>query len=100
MSDYLKLAKKTIEETPPATWDATWASELCTAALDRANASYAGLSDEERAAVDFSGEVEWIERMNAAARANDPAAFRTAVKGWERVLVGAVEEARTRQGHA
>src|SRR3712207_5531151 len=100
MSDYLELAKKTIEESPVATWDVTWASELCTAALGRANASYTQLSEEERATVDFSGEVEWIERMNAAARADDPTAFRTAVKGWERVLVGAIEEARTGLGHA
>jgi hypothetical protein len=38
--------------------------------------------------------------MNAAARANDPAVFRAAVKGWERVHVGAVEETRTRPGAA
>jgi hypothetical protein len=96
MSGYLELAKKTIEETPVATWDATWASELCTAALNRVNASYTQLSEEERATVDLSGEDQWIDRMDAAARANDPTAFRTAVKGWERVLVGAVETARTR----
>ncbi len=64
--------------------------------MDRANASYKQLSEGKRATVDFSGEVEWIEQMNAAARANDPTAFRTAVKGWERVLVEAIEEARTR----
>jgi hypothetical protein len=80
------------EEAPVAAWDAQWASELCTAALCRANASYKQLSEEERATVDFSGEVEWIELMNAEARANDPTAFRTAVKGWERVLLEAVEE--------
>jgi hypothetical protein len=85
-----------IEETSVSAWDTTWASELCRAALGRANASYLQLSEEERATVDFSGEVEWIEQMNAAARANDPTAFRTAVKGWERVLLKAVEEARTR----
>ncbi len=100
MSDYLELAKKTIEETPVATWDPKWASELCAAALDRANASYARLSEEERAAVDFSGEVEWIEEMNAAARANNPTAFKTAVREWERVLVKAVEQTRTRPGAA
>jgi hypothetical protein len=100
VSDYLELAKKTIEQTPVATWDAKWASELCRAALGRANASYARLYEEQRATVDFSGEVEWIEQMNAAARANDPAGFKIAVKGWERVLVGAVEKARTRPGRA
>jgi hypothetical protein len=100
MSGYLALAKKAIEKTPVATWDATWASELCRAALDRANASYARLSEKERAAVDFSDEVEWIEQMNAAARANDPADFKTAVKGWEHVLVRAAEEAHTRPGRA
>ena len=96
MYDYLELAKKAIEETSVETWDATWASELCTAALNRVNASYTQLSEEERATVDFSSEDQWIDRMDAAAKANDPTAFRTAVKGWELVLLEAVEEARTR----
>jgi hypothetical protein len=99
MSGYLELAKKAIEETSVGSWDATWASELCKAALDRANASYTQLSEEERATVNFSGEDQWIDRMDAAASANDPTAFRTAVKGWERVIVGAVETARARTGH-
>jgi flavin reductase (DIM6/NTAB) family NADH-FMN oxidoreductase RutF len=96
MYDYLELAKKAIEETSVETWDATWASELCIAALDRVNASYKQLSEEKRATVDFLSEDQWIDRMDTAAKANDPTAFRTAVKGWERVLLEAVEEARTR----
>ncbi len=99
MSGYLELAKKTLEETPVATWDARWASQLCAAALDRANTGYARLSDEERVTVNFSGEVEWIEQMNAAARANDPQAFRIAVEEWERVFARAVEKARTGRGY-
>jgi hypothetical protein len=96
MNDYLELAKKALEETSVETWDATWASELCTAALDRVNANYTQLSEKERASVDLSGEDQCIDRIDAAARANNPTAFRTAVKEWERVLLEAMEEARTR----
>jgi hypothetical protein len=102
MISYLKVAKEASEETSVSveTWDAMWASELFTAALNRVNASYKQLSEEERAMVDLSGEDKWIDRMDAAAKANDPTAFRTAVKGWERVLIEAVEEAQTRPGRA
>jgi hypothetical protein len=43
--------------------------------------------------VDTSPEADWIGRMNAAAKVNDPAAIRAAVKGLERAGLEASREA-------
>jgi hypothetical protein len=97
----LALARKVLPETPAAQWDTEWAHRLCKVALTRPAALYSELSEEEQDAADLEGaEAEWIDRANAAAEANDPAAFRAAVKGWERALVEALEATRTKPGAA
>jgi len=97
----LSLARKVLPATPAAKWDAEWGHQLCRDALAQAVALYGELPPEVQGAADLEGaEAEWIERMNAAAEANDPAAFREAVKGWERALVGALEATQTRPGAA
>jgi hypothetical protein len=97
----LMLARKVLPDTPAAQWDPEWAHELCKGALGHAAALYQELSEEEQGAADLeAAEAEWVDRCNAAAEANDPAAFRAAVKGWERALVEALESTRTRPGAA
>jgi hypothetical protein len=97
----LMLARKVLPKTPAAQWDPDWAHELCKGALGHAAALYQELSEEEQDAADLeAAEAEWVDRCNAAAEANDPAAFRAAVKGWERAHVEALESTRTRPGAA
>ena len=43
--------------------------------------SYAELSATEKEAMNLSAQEVWDERMRAAGLANDPAAFRVALKG-------------------
>jgi hypothetical protein len=101
VSDYLELAKKTIEETPAAKWKPEWAHELCKDALGQAAVLYGELSKEEQDAADLeSAEAEWEDRANAAAEANDPDAFGAAVKGWERALVETLNATRLIPGAA
>jgi hypothetical protein len=91
----LMLARKVLPETPAALWDAEWASELCTAALLRVGKRYKALTAEEKAVVDLLSVQDGPhEESNAAAEANDPAAFRAAMRAWERVGVEAIEAAR------
>jgi hypothetical protein len=61
---------------------------------------YAGLSAEEKDALDLSDQDLWDERMVAAGLDNDPAAFRAALKGWERAGLEAIERARVKGGAA
>jgi hypothetical protein len=90
----LQVARKALPKTPAAEWDEEWAAELCDDALARISEHYAGLSASEReAAMEFSGRREWEERMVAAGVANDPAAFRDALRGWERTTLAALETA-------
>jgi hypothetical protein len=90
----LTVARKVLPKTPAAEWDEEWAVELCDDALARISEHYAGLSASEReAAMEFSGRREWEERMVAAGVANDPAAFRDALRGWERTTLAALETA-------
>ena len=97
----LALARKVLPESPAARWSPEWAHELCREAVAQAVALYGELPPEAQGAADLKGaEAEWIECMNAAAEANDPAAFRAAVMGWERALVGALEATQTRPGAA
>jgi hypothetical protein len=77
------LARELLPETPAARWDSQWAHELCKGALARLAKSYAELSATEKEAVNLSAQEVWDERMRAAGLANDPAAFRVALKGWE-----------------
>jgi hypothetical protein len=90
----LTLARKVLSETPAAEWDPEWASELCTAALLRVGKRYKELTAEEKAVVDLSVQDGPHEESNAAAEANDPAAFRAAMKAWERAGLEALEGAR------
>jgi hypothetical protein len=96
----LGLARELLPNSPAATWDAEWARQLCEATLARMNERHASLSAKEKAVVDTSPEADWISRMNAAAEANDPAAFRAAVEGWEQAGLEAMEQVRIKGGAA
>jgi hypothetical protein len=61
---------------------------------------YAELSTTEKEAVNLSAQEVWDERMRAAGLANDPAAFRVALKGWERAGLEAMERVRAKGGAA
>jgi hypothetical protein len=76
----LGLARKLLPDSAAAKWDTEWAHKLCKDTLSRLAKHYA----EEKDALDLSGQDVWDESMRAAGLANDPAAFRKALKGWER----------------
>ena len=80
----LGLARDLLPESPAAQWDAEWAHELCKDGLARLAETYAGLSAEDKVALDLSAQHMWDEGMCAAAQDNDPAAFRAALRCWER----------------
>jgi hypothetical protein len=96
----LGLARELLPDTPTAQWDAEWAHDLCKGALARLAKCCADLSVAEKEAVNLSAQEAWDERMRAAGLANDPAAFRTALKGWERAGLEAMERVRARGGAA
>jgi hypothetical protein len=96
----LGLARELLPDTPAARWDAKWAHELCKDALTRLAKSYAELSATEMEAVNLSAQEVWDERMHAAGLANDPAAFRVALKGWTRAGFEAMEQVRIKGGAA
>jgi hypothetical protein len=96
----LGLARELLPNTPAAQWDAEWAHELCKDALARLAKAYAGLSTEEKVTLDLSAQEMWDERMHAAGLANDPPAFRVALKGWERAGLEAMERVRAEGGAA
>jgi hypothetical protein len=97
----LSLARELFPDTPAAQWDTQWADKLCKDAMAaRLSEQYAGLSEEERDALDLSGQDAHEARMVAAAEANDPAEFRGALKGWEQVGVGAIGGDRAGKGAA
>jgi hypothetical protein len=96
----LGLARELLPNTPAAQWDAEWAHELCKDALTRLAKSYAELSATEKEAVDLSGQDVWDQRMCVAGLANDPAAFRVALKGWEQAGLEAMERVRAKGGAA
>jgi hypothetical protein len=80
----LGLARDLLPNSAAAKWDIEWAHKLCRDALTRIGKRYAGLSAGEKGVLDLSTQEHWHERMNTAGLANDPAAFRAALKGWER----------------
>ena len=96
----LGLARELLPKIPAARWDSQWAHELCKAALARLAKCYAELSTTEKEAVNLSAQEVWDERMRAAGLANDPAAFRVALKGWERAGLEAMERVRAKGGAA
>ena len=96
----LGLARDLLPDTPAARWDAEWAHDLCKDALAHLARAHAGLSAEEKEAVDLSAQDEWDERMHAAGLANDPLAYRAALDGWARAGLEAMEKLLIRGGAA
>jgi hypothetical protein len=96
----LGLARDLLPRTPAAQWDAEWAHELCKDALARLAKAYAGLSATEKEALDLYCQNVWERRMHAASLANDPAAFRAALEGWERAGLEAMQRVRVKGGAA
>ncbi len=96
----LGMARDLVPESAAARWDAEWAHELCKVALSRLAEHYAGLSAKEKDALDLSGQDVWDERMRSAGLDNDPATFRVALKGWERVGLEAMKQIGVRGGAA
>jgi len=96
----LGLARELLPDSPAAQWDTEWAHELCKDALARLAKAYAGLSAEEKDALDLSAQEVWDERMCAAGHDNDPAAFRAALRRWERAELDAIQRMQVRGGAA
>jgi hypothetical protein len=96
----LGLARKLLPDTPAAQWDTEWAHELCKGALAHLAKRYAEFSATEKEAVTLSAQDVWDERMHDAGLANDPTAFRAAVKGWEQAGLEAMEWMRVKGGAA
>jgi hypothetical protein len=96
----LGLARELLPHTPAAQWDCEWAHYLCKDALALLAKRYAELSAQEKDTVDLSAQDEWDERMHEAGLANDPVAFRAALKSWERAGLEAMEQIRIRGGAA
>jgi hypothetical protein len=96
----LGLARELLPNTPAAQWDAEWAHNQCKDALTRLAKRYADLSTAEKEVVDLSGHGVWDERMHDAGLANDPVAFRMALKGWTRAGLEAMEQLRIKGGAA
>jgi hypothetical protein len=96
----LGMARKLLPDTPAAQWDTEWAHELCKGALAHLAKRYAEFSATEKEAVTLSAQDVWDERMHDAGLANDPTAFRAAVKGWEQAGLEAMEWMRVKGGAA
>ena len=96
----LGLARDLLLDTPAAQWDAEWGHELCNDALARLAQRYAEISTAEKEVLDLSAQEVWDERMHEAGLANDPVAFRAALKSWERAGLEAMEQIRIRGGAA
>src|SRR3712207_3994082 len=96
----LWLARELLPDTPGAQWDYEWAHELYKDALTRLAKAYAGLTAEEKDALDLSAQDVWDERMYAAGQDNDPATFRAALRCWERAGLDAMERVQEVKGGA
>src|SRR5215213_3044081 len=96
----LGLVRDLLPQSPAAQWDTEWAHALCKDALARLAEYYAGLAAEEKDALDLSGQDVWDEQMRSAGLANDPTAFRRALKGWERAGLEAIERVQVKGGAA
>jgi hypothetical protein len=96
----LGLARELLPDTPAAKWDTEWAHDLCKDALAHLAKRYAELSTADKETVDLSGQGVWDERMHGAGLANDPVAFRVALKGWTRAGLEAMEQVRIKGGAA
>ena len=96
----LGLARELLPDTPAARWNTEWAHELCKDALARLAKRYAEFSSVDQEMLDLSVQDEWDERMHDAGLANDPVAFRVALKGWTRAGLEAMEQVRIKGGAA
>jgi hypothetical protein len=96
----LGLARELMPDSPAAKWDAEWAHELCKDTLAHLAEANAGLCAEEKVALDLATQDVWDERMHAAGLANDPAAFRVSLKGWEQARLDAMQRVRVKGGAA
>jgi hypothetical protein len=96
----LGLARELLPDTAAAKWDEEWAHNLCKGALARLAKRYAEFSTVDNEMLDLSVLEVWDERMHEAGLANDPLAFRVALKNWERAGLGAMELSRIRGGAA
>jgi hypothetical protein len=96
----LGLARELLPNTPAAQWDAEWAHDLCKDALVHLAKRYAELSATEKEALDLSAQDVWDRRMHAAGVADDPAAFRAALEGWERAGLESMQRVRVKGGAA
>jgi hypothetical protein len=90
----LAIARKVLSRTPAAQWDEEYAAELCADALSRLEEHCAALSASERDTLEMSTGEKYQERIHLAALANDPAAFREALAGWEASILAAMQSAR------
>ena len=96
----LGLARDLLRASPAAQWDPEWAHDLCKDALAHLAKAYAELSDADKEVLDFSAQHVWDERMHDAGLANDPVAFRVALKGWTQAGLEAMEQLRIKKGAA
>jgi hypothetical protein len=90
----LQVARKVLPKTPAAEWDPEWAAQLCSDALSRLAEHHASSSAAQRNALDLSSGDGWQDQMHRAALANEPAAFREALAGWERATLAALKSAK------
>ena len=88
------LARNFLPKTPAAEWDTGWADMLTGYALARMQEHYARLSATDKDALDLSFQDPYEEAMYVASEENDPAAFREALKEWERVGLEALDKVR------
>jgi hypothetical protein len=96
----LGLARELLPDSPAAQWDVEWAHTLCKDALAYLAKRYAEFSTAEKEELDLSAQKVWDERMHEAGLANDPVAFRVALKGWEQAGLEAMEWVRVKGGAA
>ena len=94
----LGLARELLPDSAAAGWNEDWAHELCKDTLTRLANHYARFSEPE--IVGLSAQETWEERMCFAGQSNHPAAFRTALKGWEQAGLDAIAWARAKGGAA
>ena len=96
------LAQQLLPATPAAEW-AAWAELVCEDVLARLQEHYAGLSPEEKETLDLSRAWKQDERIVAASLAEDRAALREALCGYEQEALTALQNVRStakRQGAA
>ena len=96
----LGLARELLPNSPAAQWEAEWAHDLCKDALSRLAEHHCRLSGAEKESLDLACQHSWDERMHDTGLANDPAAFRVALKGWEQAGLEAMERSRIKGGAA